>query len=212
MNFFLIVFEAMALSFALSMDAFAASFAYGSNNIKIPMASVQTINVICSAMLGVSLLAGTYLRQFIPARLTAGLCFCILFLLGLVKLLDSVTKSIIRKHNSVSRQIHFSMFNFRFVLSLYADPEAADRDHSKTISPAESASLAVALSLDGIAVGFGAALGNVNILAAVLCSLLTNALAVILGAYAGNKAVQKLPFDFSWISGAILILMAFAKL
>lgn len=71
------------------------------------------------------------------------------------------------------------MFNFRFVLRLYADPEMADQDCSKTISPGEALSLAAALSLDGLAVGFGAALGEVNAWAVILCSLATNMLAVM---------------------------------
>lgn len=212
MGVILIILEAAALASALSIDTFAASFAYGSNKIKIPLSSIQIISLICSAMLGLSLLAGAYVSRFIPGWLTNTICFSILFLLGMTKLLDSFTKSIIRKYNSVRKQIRFSMFNFRFVLSLYADPEAADQDHSKTISPAESASLAVALSLDGIAVGFGAALGNVNVLAVVLCSLVANALAALLGVYLGGKTVEKIPFNLSWVSGAILILMAFAKL
>ena len=99
------------------------------------------------------MLAGSLIRGLIPQSLTTAICFVLLFILGLVKLLDSLTKSIIRKHNNLEKQIHFSLLNFRFVLSLYADPEKADRDHSKTISPGEAASLAIALSLDGMAVG-----------------------------------------------------------
>ena len=98
------------------------------------------------------------------------------------------------------------------MLSIYADPEKADRDQSKTISPAEAASLAIALSLDGLAVGFGAAMGNVNAWAVVLWSLVTNTAAILLGALLGNKIAQKLTFNLSWVSGAILILLAISKL
>ena len=199
MNFLFSLLEAAVLAAALSMDAFVASFAYGSNKIRIPLLSAQIINVICSSVVGVSMLA-------------TAICFVLLFILGLVKLLDSLTKSIIRKHNNLEKQIHFSLLNFRFVLSLYADPEKADRDHSKTISPGEAASLAVALSLDGMAVGFGAALGNLNILAVFLCSLITETLAVLLGSKLGNRLAKKLPFNISWLSGALLLGMAFLKL
>ena len=208
----LIILEAGVLSSALSIDAFAASFAYGSNKIKIPFLSAQIINLICTGILGLSLLIGSLVKQLIPAWLTAVLCFALLFILGLVKLLDSLTKTIIRKYNAPHKELHFSLCNFRFVLSIYADPEKADRDQSKTISPAEAASLAIALSLDGLAVGFGAAMGNVNAWAVVLWSLLTNTAAILLGALLGNKIAQKLSFNLSWISGAILILLAISKL
>lgn len=206
------ILEAAALASALSVDAFVASFAYGSDKIKIPLLSAQIINLICSFVVLIAMIAGTFVKRFIPDWLTVGICFAILLILGLVKLLDSVTKSIIRKYSSLSKQLHFSMFNFRFVLSLYADPEKADQDHSKIISPKEAASLAIALSLDGIAVGFGAALVNLNVWAVFLCSLITNTAAVMLGSLLGNKVAQKLPFNISWLSGAILIILAFLKL
>ncbi len=213
MQFSLItILEAIMLASALSMDAFVSGFAYGSNKIKIPMLSVQIINVICSSILGISLLVGTVLKQYIPSWLTLIICFVILFTLGIIKLLDSVTKSIIRKYNHLDKEIKFSMFNFKFILNLYTDPEEADVDASKVISPMEASSLAIALSLDGMAIGFGAALGDINALAVFLCSLVTDAAAVILGCYIGNKIARKLSFNLSWLSGVILIILAFLKL
>lgn len=200
------------LASALSMDAFVASFAYGSNKIKIPMLSIQIINIVCSSILGISLLVGTLVKQYIPDWLTIMICFTILFVLGIAKLLDSIIKSIIRKYNNFNKEIEFSMFNIKFILSLYANPEDADIDSSRIISPMEAASLAIALSLDGLAVGFGAALGNVNGLAIFLSSLVTNAIAVILGCYLGNKIARKLSFNLSWLSGILLIFLAFLKL
>lgn len=199
------------LSSTLSLDAFAASFAYGSNRIKMPFKSVQTINMVCGSILGISLLLGTALRQYIPPLLGTAICFIILLLLGITKLLDSITKSMIRKHDRFNKEIKFSMFNLRFILKLYADPEKADADGSRILSPAEAASLAVALSLDGITVGFGAALGNVDGLAVFLCSFVTNTFAVLLGCLAGNKAAQKTSFDLSCLSGIMLMAMAFSK-
>lgn len=207
-----LIFEAFMLAVAVSMDAFVSSFAYGSSRIKIPMLSVMVVTLVCSFILGVSLLAGSLLRTFLPGWLTLSICFIILFTLGVVKFFDSITKSIIRRHNHFNRAVRFSMFNFHFILSLYADPEAADVDASQSISPAEAASLAIALSLDGVAVGFGAALGDVNVLAVFLCSLVTGGLAVILGCYTGDKVAGRLPFDISWLGGAMLIVLAFVKL
>lgn len=206
------VAEAFILASALSLDAFVASFAYGSKKIRIPFKSAQVINLICSSITGLSLLAGTILRQHIPGWLTVTVSFAILFVLGVVKLLDSITKSIIRKYNNLSKEIKFSLFNFKFILNLYANPEDADIDGSKTLSPAEAASLAVALSIDGITVGLAAAIGNVNGPAVFISSLVTGMLAVLLGGFAGKHVAGKASFDLSWLSGAILITLAFSKL
>ncbi len=206
------IFEAMALAWALSLDAFVASFAYGSKKIKIPFRSVQTINLICTGITAVALVSGGFIKRFIPGEWTLLISFGALLILGMVKLMDSVTKAIIRKHSHLHKQLKFSMFNFKFILSLYADPEKADVDGSKTLSPTEAISLAIALSLDGITVGLGAAIGNVNGLAVILSSLFTNTLAVVLGSFIGNKAADTVNFDLSWLSGVILIVLAFSKL
>ena len=212
MIIFIMIFEAAILASSCSIDAFTASFAYGSNKIKIPFLSNQIINLVCSCVLGVSLFAGTFVRQYLAPWVTTFICFMLLFILGIIKLFDSVTKAIIRKHSNLNKEFKFSIFNLKFILNLYADPEKADIDASKTISPAEAVFLAVSLSLDGLAVGFGAALGDVNAWVVFMSSFVTNTLAVLFGCYLGNKVANKMSFNLSWISGVILVGLAVMKL
>ncbi|MDC0700799.1 sporulation membrane protein YtaF, partial [Blautia wexlerae] len=170
--------ESLVLVTALSVDAFVASFAYGANKIKIPFRSVAVITLVCSAILAVSLSLGSLVRPYVPAHLAGVVCFVILFLLGIVKLCDSALKSMIRKSRGLHKKISFSALHLDFILDVYANPENADCDCSKTLSPAEAAPLAVALSLDGLAVGFGAAIASVDPVQAVIFSLAANIIAV----------------------------------
>jgi len=209
---FFILLEAFILASSLSFDAFAAGLAYGGSRIRIPFISTQIISFICSGVLGISLLAGIIVRPFLADWLTAAVSFAILLVLGIMKLLDGATKAFILRHNSLHREFKFSMFNFKFILHLYADPEKADIDGSRDISPAEAVSLALALSLDGLAVGFGASLGEIHIPAVIVCSLAANTAAVIAGSRLGGRLAKKIPLNLTWISGAILIGLAVAKL
>lgn len=204
--------ESLVLVTALSVDAFVASFAYGTNKIKIPFRSVAVITLVCSAILAVSLSLGTLVRPYVPAHLAGVVCFAILFLLGIVKLCDSALKSMIRKSQGLHKKISFSALHLDFILDVYANPENADCDCSKTLSPAEAAPLAVALSLDGLAVGFGAAIASVDPVQAVLFSLAANIIAVGFGCFVGNKVAEKLSLDLSWLSGLLLMVLAFLKL
>lgn len=208
----LAIAEAAVLASALSLDALTAGFAYGSKKIKIPFSSVMIINIICSCILGISLFAGSIVKPYLPDWVTLSISFTILFVIGLVKLLDSITKSIIRKHSNLKKKVTISLFNFKLILNVYANPEKADVDKSNTISPAEAALLALSLSLDGIAVGLGAGLTNVNIWAVLLWSLVIDVIFVMVGCFLGSKAAQKLPFNISWISGVVLIGLAVSKL
>lgn len=203
--------EAFLLVAAVSLDSFVASFAYGTNKIKIPPLSVAVISVICSGMLAVSLFFGSLLRDYVPEAVTKGICFTILFLLGVVKLFDSAIKMRIRKHK-IDRQMKFSFLSLQVILNVYADPEKADIDRSKVLSPLEAVSVAVALSLDGLAVGFGAGLASIDFFQAVIICLLFSAVTVGIGSLLGRKLAEKTNLNLTWVGGVLLLVLAFLKL
>lgn len=204
--------EAAVLALTLSLDSFAAGLAYGSNYIDVPFISIQIISFICSCIVGISFLLGYAVKSFIPGWLIQGICFVTLLIMGLIKLLDGIMKNIIRRHVKFEHKVAFSAFNINFLLTLYADPEASDFDKSKSISAMEAVSLSLALSLDGLAVGFGASMGEVNGMALFLCSLAANTALMFLGCYFGRKMARRHRFNLSWVGGAILIAIAFFKL
>lgn len=202
-----ICLEAAAISLALSVDSFIAAFSYGTSKIKIPLPSVGIISVTGSLITGLSMLAGSFVKDFISPGVTTLLSFSILFLLGVLKLFDS------------------------------SSPANVDKDNSHSISAKEALSLSAALSLDGCAAGFGASLsagmpaspdavaagfdasvaaGTVSSFAPVtavfLFSLIFGALMVLTGSHIGNKAASRLPVKPGIIGGLLLILLAVARL
>ena len=204
--------SALTLVTALSMDAMVAGFAYGADRISIPLRSTLVITVICTTVLGGSLLAGRLLSPLFSPSFTKACCFIILFLLGLVKLFDSSLKTYIMARAGFSRKLSFSLFHLQFILSVYADPKEADLDRSRTLSATEAASLAFALSLDGLAVGFGAGLASFPVGLVLLLNLLFGIAAILLGAWLGRRFCGHCSYDLSWLSGALLILLAILKL
>ena len=212
MIWLLAVLPASAIAASVSIDALMVSFAYGCKKIKIPMLSAFIINLICTAVIGLSFLLGSALVQYIPEWLAFGIAFAILFILGIIKLFDSITKSIIRKHTQFNKQISLSVFNFKLIMRLYADPEVADADFSKSISLREAFVLAVSLSLDGLAVGLSAAMIGVNFWVLIAFTLIIGFAALLAGSWLGHKAAHKLRFNISWLAGVILIGLAFMQL
>ena len=194
-----ICLEAAAISLALSVDSFIAAFSYGTSKIKIPLSSVGIISVTGSLITGLSMLSGSFVKDFIPPGFTTLLSFGILFLLGVLKLFES------------------------------SSPVNADKDNSHSISAREALSLSAALSLDGCAAGFGASLsagtpaspgaaaaGTVSSLVPVaavfLFSLIFGVFMVLSGSHIGNKAAGRLPIKPGIIGGLLLILLAVARL
>ncbi|MBP1737460.1 MAG: sporulation rane protein YtaF [Oscillospiraceae bacterium] len=200
------------LIIALCLDTFTTSFAYGVSQTKIPIASMAIIGVICTAALTVSTVVASGVSQLIPVSVTQVICVLILFALGLVKSFESVLKRYIAKSRNRSGQLRLTLFDVHFVLTVYADNSKADIDQSKVLSPAEAVYLALALSLDGFAAGFGFGLTEVNYVWLVLLSFMSNVLAVFLGCAAGKLITKMTKFDFSWLGGVILMLLAVSKL
>jgi putative sporulation protein YtaF len=203
--------EIFLLVIALSIDSFVASFAYGANKIKIPILSVAVINIICTLVLGISLFLGSAIGSYIPASLTKIICFSILFLIGLIKLFDSTSKSFIKKNN-INKEINFSMFNLSFILQIYVNPENADKDLSKSLSVKESVALALALSMDALAAGFGAGIADISYSLVLFSFLVVNTSLMVIACNLGGKVSEKINMDISWISGVLLIVLAFLKL
>lgn len=204
--------SSLLLVLAVSIDSFAASFAYGTCKIKIPMVSVLIICGVSAAFLTISLFLGSVISPFLPSNLPKIISFIILLSIGIFKLFDGIVKNKIERKGKLRKKLSFSLFSLKFILNVYADPKLADYDSSKTLSPAESVSLAVALSLDGIAVGFGAALSQNDIFIIVSLAVILGVCAITLGGKLGEKTRKKFPINLSWVGGLILIVLAFFKL
>lgn len=205
------VISVFILVIALSIDAFLASFAYGVDKIRIPVSSMAVISLISGLSLGASLLLGRGALFGITEEKAGIISFFLLFLVGFIKLFDSVVKCLIRSQEPIKRNLNFHMFNLKFILTVYADPDRADADKGGILSPREAVSLGIALSIDSMAAGVGAGLANAPVALSVGLCIITGALAVILGARLGNKIAERFSMDFSWISGLLLIILAFTK-
>ncbi|MCL2081399.1 MAG: manganese efflux pump, partial [Oscillospiraceae bacterium] len=135
----------------------------------------------------------------------------ILLALGVSKLFDSFIKRAI-KRGKTSGRLRFKLLNLNFILHVYAEPEQADVDDSRTLSPKEAVYLAAAMSLDGVSVGFGTGLSGAGIIPVAGMSLLLGYLAVVSGASLGRRVAEKITPDLSWLSGALLIILAVLRL
>lgn len=179
------LFEIFLLVTALSVDAFAAGFAYGVSRIRVPLASLLIVSGISSLTLACSLMVGEVVGRLIPQNLTRQFGFVLLFVLGLVKLFDR------SRHN---------------------EAEAANKNQDDLVSPGEALTLGAALSLDSIAAGIGAGVGVAWIPAAFAVSALIGSLVMTSGVWLGRLISAHCRSNLCWVSGILLILLALMKL
>ena len=210
MNIFSSLGEALLLVFALSLDSLVAGIAYGAGGIKIPKLSLLILGGVSTLMLALSLCAGGLLGPLLPTEVVRVVCFLLLLALGVFKLFDSAVKAAIRRRGGC--RFSFSALNLNFIFQVYAEPESADADHGGTLSPREALTLALALSLDGLAAGFGASLSGGGILETIVVSFLLGCGAIALGDFLGRRLHHKCRLDLSPLSGLLLVVLALLKL
>ena len=177
------VAEALAVTAALSADAFVSAFAHGADKVKIPLPHCLLISLICTAFLAVALFLGDLISGIIPQSAAVWGGFFIFLGIGTLKIL--------KRPNQATC--------------------------SRTAPPArlplpQAAVLAVGLSLDGLAAGIGAGLAAPNYVFIIGFSLLTGVAAILAGGFAGRKAASKIRFSLTWLSGIVLIGLAFVQL
>ena len=204
--------QSLILVLSLCIDTFVTSIVYSSNKIKIPVVSGLIIDTICSLFLAISLFFGYLIKDFIPINIASTISFLLLLILGVYRLFEAFFKNLIKKYYDKGSPLTFKIFEFKFILQIYADEVKADLDESKILSPKEAFFLAVALSLDTLTVGFGCSLGTVNYLATVLLSFLVGALLLVLGGYVGKKISKNYNLNLSCLSGVLLIILAFIRI
>ncbi len=202
----------MTFAFALSLDAMAAAFAYGNGKVNIRWTSALIIGTVCSVFLFASLLVGKIIHPFLKPEFGKIICFVILLMLGIVKLFDFAIKALIRRKKVIQSSFGFSFAHLHFILNIYADPIEADKDLSKSLSAGEAVALAIALSLDGLAAGVGFSLSGGSIAPIVIASFFFGILAIKSGEFLGRKLACHAMVDLSWMSGALLIILAIIKM
>jgi len=85
----------------------------------------------------------------------------------------------------------------------------------KNLSIKSAAVIALILSIDGIAAGFGAGLLGLSWLSYIIIisiSIVLNTTLLLSGALLGNKASKRTSLNLSWISGVLLIALAISQI
>ena len=97
-------------------------------------------------------------------------------------------------------------------IDVYIDETKADIDHSKELNAKEAVYLAVALSIDSLATGIAFGMAVQDPLDVLFISLLMGILIIVIGQWIGKRISKAVHMDLSWISGLILIILAFSRL
>ena len=122
--------ETILLVLTLSMDAFVASIAYGTSDIKIPLKSIVIIDIVCATFLSLSMFLAALFKKALPSNITIMISFILLMMLGICYLFESIIKRYLEKKSPSKKQVKLKLFNI-WLTRYYVDETKADLDNSK---------------------------------------------------------------------------------
>lgn len=165
----------IAVAVAVSVDSFLVGLSYGARGLRVPVFPTLGIGIMSGAVILVALWAGDMLSMWLGQGLGR--------ILGGLILMGAAAR-IAFTPSEASKQPGSG------VLSILRDPSLADKDSSGHISPGESLSLGLALSVDSFGVGVGVSAGVSPSLWLPLSACLVTMMALTLGLRLGRNALN----------------------
>lgn len=204
-------FRALLFAAALSLDTLVAAATLGAQKIDLPFRSLLGMSFVCSAGLTLSMWLGDAVGGWMTAEQAKMLGSLVLIVLGAVRLCAGIIKKGLRKLCEENRSIQLHFAKLTVFLKVCVDSAQADFNRSQSLSLWEAMSLAAALSLDGIAAGFGAGMlrGNIWIIAGLSFAVQFGAAKI--GWILGKQLSRKSDRDLSIAAGCVLILLGLGR-
>jgi len=183
-----------ACLFAISanLDTLVVGLSYGFKKIQISLFQNILIAAIALIFTAISIYLGKTIIFFIPETLPKILGSIILILIGAWPII----KPIIYKEKMVKNA------------DIYSNPEKYDKDKSGFLDTRESILLGLALTINNFALGIGIGMVGINILLALILTVLGSLGFIYIGQLAGKKYMPpKLDKYAGTISSIIIILL-----
>lgn len=191
----------LLLCLIVCSDMLLTAAAFGISGIRISLRAALILSGIGAGTLTAAMLSAQAVSLFVPLVWCRYAGSLILAALGVFSICRSLLP---RRKKPSGREPRF--------LEICLDASAADADHSQSLSWKEAALLALALSLDSIAAGFGAGLQSLHPMRCGLLSLGIGFFCVFLGQSLGKNLRRRTEIDPDWCSGVLLILLALMQL
>lgn len=155
----------LLFALAVSADGFMVGIAYGVKKIKIPFLSLLIIASASALAVTLSMMCGKGLAAILSPSWASGLGAAMLIIIGLYFLLQGLKEKIDKL--SAPDDSAILTLNLEFlgvIVQILKKPSSADMDCSGEINLREAFFLGLALAVDALGAGMGAAMTGLNIL------------------------------------------------
>lgn len=167
------------IALAVSLDGCSVGLHYGTRNIRIPAVSMLIISICSGIVIWCSMKAGNYISQWIDSDMAKKAGALILVVIGLWAIVQLF----------MNRRERVAQMDDSFI-HILRSPAIADMDKSGNISPWEASLLGLALSLDALGAGIGAAFVGYSALPTAIWIACSTGCFLAIGLAAGKWAAR----------------------
>jgi len=187
-----------AFAVALSLDGLGVGLSYGSRKIRIPLFSLVVISLTSSAAISISMLSGHMVARYVSAEAAEIIGAVILISVGIWVLLqtwrnhkeeptETLTEVTTISPEGDKQLLKIRLKPLGLVIQILKEPAEADLDKSGAISAHEAVLLGLALAMDALGAGFGAAMTGFKPLFTPVVVGVTKFMLVGLGCLIGRR-------------------------
>ncbi len=208
----------LAFAIALSFDGFAVGVSYGLRRISIPASSLLVISLTSATAMGVSMLMGHLVSALVSIEVAEKIGAIILMGVGCWVLYQTWVQqreqggqpeqvspeenqtSLAAQEVQEKQLLKIRIRTLGLVIQILKEPSKADWDRSGTISIREAVLLGMALAMDALGAGFGAAMAGFKPLMTPVVVGVVKFVLVSTGQYLGSTYAAR------WINGRVALL------
>lgn len=206
-------FTLLLLAMAISLDSFSTGIAYGLRKMKIPIRSILIIALCTAASLGIAMLVGQFIVQFVSPVVANRIGGLILIGIGVWVIFQFFRTNREHKEPEENLVLTWEIKSLGIVIQILKRPTQADFDQSGSITGLEALLLGAALSLDAFGAGIGAAMIGYSPLILACSAAIMSALFLGSGLQIGNifskiQWMQKIAF----LPGVLLVIIGLLKM
>lgn len=196
-------------SCALSLDGFGVGLSYGMRKIKITLMSLVLISFSSALAVSLSMLLGKMTACFFAPSTANLVGAVILIVVGCWLFLQNLILNMLPVEKTYSIKVN----TLGLVINILKEPQKADFDKSGVIDAKEAVFLGVALAMDALGAGFGAAMSGYSPLFTPLFVAGAKLIFISSGLYIGKQfRIKYLKGEMTLLPGGIIILLGFSKL
>lgn len=212
---------------ALSLDGMAAGMAYGVRRVKIPLLSLLVISLASATCMGIAMMAGHLIAQVLSPAIAKTLGASLLVLVGLWVIKQTWSQGSQTDFSEKKDPVKLSeqesegdqeIASIRIpimglVVQIIKEPHKADLDNSGVISKGEALLLGIALAMDALGAGVGAAMAGFKPLLTPLIVGVVKFTLVSLGLYLGRHlSASRLGHRLAILSGWFLVFIGLSQI